>query len=455
LPSPPGLSHNLRPTPMHAQPDALQSPKTPFVEVGHAGRLTFLMAVALFGSLVLWAMLTPIGGAIVTSGSVAVQGKPKSVQHLDGGIVQEILVQDGDRVAAGDVMMRLDGTLLGANLEIYLNRLGEAFAQSARLTAVAAGAEEITFPAAPELLAGRDMSLALAAETAIFTAHDEVVAGRRAQYAEKIEQFGNQIEGVEALIAAKRERLSYVEKDIDRYKTLQEKKLARETDLLSLQSTRADILGQISEHVSERARIENSIRDTELEMVQLDRETREKAVTELREVTTTISELTQQIVSTTKQLERIDIRAPVAGYVHDLQIVTIGGIVPPGALIAQIVAEDKEPGFELHIAPASIDQVFAGQEVRLRFPAFAQSSTPEIIGHVNLVSAATLVDKVTGAPYYLVTARVSPEELARLDGKDLVPGMPVEAFISTGSRSAGSYLLKPFTDQLKRAFREE
>lgn len=436
------------------QPESA-TPKMPLQDVGRSGRLTFALALGLFGTLALWASLTPIAGAIMAPGTVAVMGKPKSVQHLDGGIVRDILVSDGDRVSAGDVIMRLDATLLTANLEIYLGRLGEAHAQAARLQAEAAGAKDITFPDPPDLLAGRDISVAEAAETAIFQAHVDVLAGRRAQHEEKIAQFGNQIAGVDALIAAKREQLGYVEKDIDRFQALLEKQLVRESDMLSLQSTRADILGQISEHISERARIENSIRDTELAMIQLDREARERAVTELREVTTAMGELTEQIVSTKKQLERVDIRAPIDGFVHDMQIVTIGGVVPPGAVIAQVVSHDGTTALELHVAPAAIDQVFPGQEVRLRFSAFNQHSTPEITGAVALVSATTLVDKMTGAPYYLVTAHVSAEELGRLAGQHLVPGMPVEAFISTGSRSAASYLLKPFTDQLVRAFRED
>lgn len=440
---------------MHASLPEVSAPKVPVLDVGRSGRLTFAIALGLFCTLGLWASLTPIAGAIMAPGTVAIMGKPKSVQHLDGGIVRDILVHDGDRVAADDVIMRLDDTLLAANLEIYLGRLGEAHTQAARLTAEAAGIDTIPFSAPPDLLAGRDLSMAEAAETAIFKAHADVVAGRRAQYAEKIDQFGNQIDGVDALIAAKREQLGYVEKDIKRFEALLEKKFVRESDMLSLQSTRADILGQISEHISERARIENSIRDTELEMIQLDRETHEKAVTELREVTTTISELTEQIVSTKKQLERIDIRAPVEGYVHDMQVVTVGGVVPPGAVIAQIISHAGTTDFELRIAPTAVDQVHTGQEVRLRFSAFDQRSTPEIIGHIDLVSATTFVDNMTGAPYYLVTAHVPPEELDRLDGKELVSGMPVEAFISTGSRSAASYLLKPFTDQLARAFRED
>jgi HlyD family secretion protein len=439
---------------MHASQPEASAPKTPLLDVGRSGRLTFVLALGLFCTLGLWGFLTPIAGAIMAPGTVAVMGKPKSVQHLDGGIVRDIFVSDGDRVKAGDVLLRLDDTLLAANLEIYLGRLGEAHSQAARLNAEATGAAGITFPKPPDLLADRDLSTAEATETAIFTAHADVLAGRRAQHNEKIDQFRNQIDGVDALIAAKREQLGYIERDIDRFQSLLEKQLARESDMLSLQGNRADILGQISEHISERARIENSIRDTELELIQLDREARERAVTELREVATSVAELTEQIVSTKKQLERIDIRAPSDGFVHDMQIVTIGGVVPPGALIAQIVSHDGTTDFELHVPPASVDQVFPGQEVRLRFSAFDQNSTPEIIGQVALVSATTLVDKMTGVPYYLVTAHVSPEELSRLEGKQLVPGMPIEAFISTGSRSAVSYLLKPFTDQLARAFRE-
>ncbi|MCW3783549.1 HlyD family efflux transporter periplasmic adaptor subunit [Defluviimonas salinarum] len=190
-------------------------------------------------------------------------------------------------------------------------------------------------------------------------------------------------------------------------------------------------------------------------MIQLVREARERAVTELGEVTTTTGELTEQIISTQKQLERVEIRAPAAGYVHDMQVVTLGGVVPPGGVIAQIVSHDGSMDFELQVAPASVDQVHAGQEVRLRFSAFDQMSTPELAGTVGLVSATTLVDKVTGIPYYLVTAHVAPAELARLKGKELVPGMPVEAFISTGERSAASYLVKPLRDQMARAFRED
>lgn len=429
--------------------------KAPLLNVGRSGRLTFLVTLGLFCTLALWAFLTPITGAIMAPGTVAIMGKPKSVQHLDGGIVHEILVRDGDRVAAGDVIIRLDDTLLAANLEIYLSGLGEAHAQAARLTAEAAGFEALKFPETPDLLVGRDLGMSETAERAIFDAHADVLAGRRAQYEEKIDQFRNQIDGVDALIAAKREQLGYVEKDIARFEALLQENLVRESDMLSLLSTRADILGQISEHISERARIENSISYTELEILQLDRETHEKAVTELREVSTKIGELTEQIISTKKQLERVNIRAPVEGYVHDMQVVTVGGVVPPGAVIAQIVPHDGTTDFELHVAPASVDQIFPGQQVRLRFSAFDQRSTPELTGHVDLVSATTLIDKVTGAPYYLVTAHVSPEELQKLDGKELVPGMPVEAFISTGSRSAASYLLKPFTDQLARAFRED
>lgn len=432
-------------------PEAAQ----PRIDLGRSGRLTFAVSLALVFVLCTWAMMTAIGGAIVASGTVAIQGKPKSVQHLDGGIVRDILVADGDRLSQGEVIMRLDDTLLAAKMEIYLGRLAEAYARTARLKAQAAGEESIRFPAPPSLLQGRDLSAVMTAERVLFAAHADILDGRRAQLADKIEQFGNQIDGVGALVTAKYEQLGYIEEDIERYRKLYDRQLVRESDMPSLQGSRADLLGQLAEHGSERARIENSVRDTELEMVLLVQEAREKAATELREVATSAAELTEQIVSTKKQLERVEIRAPVDGYVHDLQIVTIGGVVPPGGVIAQLVAHDGSMDFEIQVQPGSINQVCVDQDVRLQFPAFDQRSTPELNGKVRLISATTLVDKVTGVPYYLVTAHITPDELARLDGKELVPGMPVEAFLSTGSRSVASYLLKPLNDQFARAFREE
>lgn len=412
-------------------------------------------SLVLLIALVVWAGLTGISGAVVASGSVAVAGKAKAVQHLDGGIVQTIYVQDGDLVTVGDLLMRLDDTLLRANLEIYRNRLAEALARRDRLIAERNGLATPAFQTDHPLLTARDLSGAHDGELAVFTARAEIQAGRIAQLQERVHQFGNQINGIASLMDAKRDQIGFIETELIRMRSLQELQLVRDAQVLTLEGSRSDLLGQVAEHVSETARIENSIRDAELEMLQSARTFKEQAVTELREVSTQIEELTQQIITTAKQLQRVDIIAPATGFVHEMQIVTIGGVVAPGAVIAQVIPTGEGQIFEFRIAPQSVDQVYPGQPVRMIFSAFNQRTTPELMGSVVSVSPTTVLDEATGVPFYRVLADITPEELARLSGLDLVPGMPVEGFIGTEERSVASYLLRPLAEQLNRAFREE
>ena len=224
---------------------------------------------------------------------------------------------------------------------------------------------------------------------------------------------------------------------------------------MGLQRSKADLLGQIAEHKSELARIQNSIRDTELEVLQGKRELKEEAVTQLREATTQIEELRQQLISTEKQLDRTTIRAPSNGRVHEMQITTVGGVVAPGATIMQIIPSDEGLAFRTRVDPAAVDQVYVGQVATLRFSAFNQRTTPELNGRVQDISPTSVVDEVTGASFYWVAVQAPEDELARLGDVELVSGMPVEAFLKTTDRTVLSYLSKPITDQLEQAFREE
>ncbi|MCU0800221.1 MAG: HlyD family type I secretion periplasmic adaptor subunit [Rhodobacteraceae bacterium] len=427
----------------------------PAIRMGHAGKVAAAAGLGLFAALVLWAVLTQINGAVVAQGTIAVMGKPKAVQHLDGGIVQDILVADGDLVAKGQPLIRLDPTLLQANLEIYRNRLAEAWARLARLQAEQSAAGAVSFAADQPLLQGRDQSAVRAMEREIFAARAAIQAGRKSQLEERIRQFNNQIAGVAALIAAKQEQVGYIAQELARQEELVSRGLGRDADVLTLQGNRADLLGQIAEHLTETARIENSIRDAELEILQADRQFREEAVTSLQDTNQQIEELIQQIVSTERQLERIEIVAPVAGNVHEMQVVTEGGIVPPGALIAQIIATDEARAFEFRVAPVSVDNIHPGQDVRLRFAAFNPRTTPEVFGTVNSISPTTVTDEATGMAFYRVFVDVPATELARLGDVDLLPGMPVEGYISTGSRTVADYLTRPIIDSLAKTFREE
>ena len=410
---------------------------------------------SLFGAGAFWATVTEIQGAVIASGQVAVAGKPKTVQHLDGGIVDALFVSDGDKVAAGDPLVLLDDTLLAANLSIYRNRLAEALARQARLTAEQIDADSIDFDYDRSLLAGINDDKHRKGQTQIFLTRREIQEGRSLQLAEKIKQFENQISGVESQIGAKKDQLALLEEDLGNTETLSERGLARGTQLSNAKRAVADMRGQIAEHQSERARIENSIRDSELQLLQLRREFREEVVTELREVTSTAEELVQQIISTEKQLERVEVRAPVAGTIHEMAYVTLGGVVPPGASITQIIPDDEIGAYELRVTPDGIDQVFLGQEARVRFSAFNQRTTPEIFGEVSSISPNSIVDEATGLPFYRVYLTIPQSEISRLGNKDLLPGMPIEGLLQTEPRTVISYLTKPLTDQFQRAFREE
>lgn len=419
------------------------------------GIVAVLTSLCLLGGGAAWAHYTNIQGAVIAVGTIAVNGKPRAVQHLDGGVVENILVADGDAVEKGALLMRLDPTVLEANLQIYRTRYVNADALAARLRAEMVDEADLSFEQLPQFLAGMSGEKARAGQIAIFNARTDMRAGRREQLREKIKQFGNQIEGTQEVIAAKEEQLGYIDQELQSVTSLKRQRLVRDSQVLAIQRSRADLLGQLGEHRSELARIANSVRDTELELIQQERQRRQDAVTELRDVTASLEELTQQIISTQRQLERIDIRAPVSGLVHEMQIVTVGGVVPPGGTVAQIIPTGDGYTFDTRIDPASVDQVHLGQPARVTLVAFNQRTTPELRGAVSAVSPDTVVDQATGETFYRVRIDVPDEELAKIGELELLPGMPVSAFLQTQERTVLSYLARPLSDQLDRAFREE
>jgi HlyD family secretion protein len=304
------------------------------------------------------------------------------------------------------------------------------------------------------VLSPDEVTVPRAVQTALFTARQELEQGRRDRLAERIAQFQNQTEGVNGLINAKRQQLALVEAELMTLASLSKKGLVRAPQVMAAQREQADLLGQLAELGSDIARIQNSIRDTELEVLQGQRQRREEVMDALRKATTSIFELRQQIESTEKQLSRVTIRAPNTGRIHELQVTTIGGVVAPGATLLQIIPLDQGVSFRTRVAPVSVDQLFVGQPATLRFPAFDRRETPEVKGVVQDISPTSVVDAATGQSFFWATLAASPEELARLGDLQLVPGMPVEAYLKTGERTVLSYLTKPMSDQMAHAFRE-
>ncbi|RKF12437.1 HlyD family type I secretion periplasmic adaptor subunit [Roseovarius spongiae] len=432
--------------------DASSAP-TPRIDLARTGRLGVLAGIVLLTLVFGWAYFTPINGAVIASGSAVVRGKPKIVQSLDGGVVEEIRVADGDLVKGGDVLLRLDPTLLRINLKMYRTRLAETRAKINRLQAEQAGLREMAFDYDATYLDGLPLRQINAGQREIFEARRDVMKGRQDQLREKVAQFYNQIAGVKGLVKAKRDQLSFIEQELADVSALHAQGLAREGQVLELQRSRSRLLGEISEHQSELARIRNSVRDTELEILQAERQFKEQVVTDLREATLKSEELMLQIVTAQKQLDRIEILSPVDGVVHEMQVFNAGSVVPPGETILQIIPVSQGVDFEIRVDPNAIDQVAQGQRAKVVFTAFNSRTAPEIFGTVSGISPDSVTDPATGRSFYRVTLAIPPEELTRLEGHEILPGMPIEGFLQTGERTVMSYLIRPLSDQLRRAFR--
>lgn len=452
-----GVDHPSRPRKPGPQAGAAEppAPRNLSAEMRRIGLAGGLGMVLLVGALGGWAATTEIGGAVIAAGQAEVQGKPQTVQSLDGGIIAEINVKDGDRVTAGEVLVRLDPTLLKINLDSARTRLADALALKARLTAEQLGHETLRFDYPDLPFEPLDTAQFEEGQRKIFAARAKVREGRADQLAERLEQFENQLAGLRAQIAAKRDQLGFLEKDLASVRTLVGEGLARQSQMTTLERDRSDLLGQIAAFEADMARVRNEMRDAEIETLQAERGFQEEVVTQLREVTAKTEELLLEIVTRTAQLDRIEVRAPADGVVHEMQVTTLGGVVAPGGTILSVVPLGRGVDFELRVDPRAIDQVYPGQRAQVIFSAFDPRNAPRLIGEVTTVSPDTVTDPKTGQKFFRIGLMVPPEELARLGDVKLVPGMPVEAFLETADRTVLSYLLHPLTSQFTRAFRED
>ncbi|WP_187431402.1 Type I secretion system membrane fusion protein PrsE (plasmid) [Roseobacter fucihabitans] len=410
--------------------------------------------VGLFGGFGLWAGTTVISGAVIAQGQAVVRGSAKQVQHLDGGIVADILVQNGDGVEAGDVLIRLDPTLVRMNLDVTRQRLADALTQQARLRAEQQGLGELvfTYPDLPFEIP--DMGTNEAGQRAIFAARAAVQTGGREQLAEAFLQFENQIAGLTSQMEAIAAQIGFITKDLDSMQTLVERNLARQSQLNDLNRTRADLEGRRAGLASDIAQLSNARREAEIQTLQSERAFQESVVTDLRTITSQVDELILDIVTRAAQLDRINIRAPAAGIVHELQISTVGGVIEPGQVITEIIPQGQALDFELRVQPQDIDQVHIGQEAETLIAAFDVNETPKLIGSVARISPNAIEDPQSGQSYYLINLAVPTEEIARLGGLRIKPGMPVEAYLATSDRTVLGYLISPVTAQMRRAFRQ-
>jgi HlyD family secretion protein len=403
-----------------------------------------------------WAATAVISGAVVASGSIVVDSNVKKVQHLTGGIVGELRVRDGDRVRAGDIVVRLDETVTRANLAIVTKGLDELTARKARLESERDGSDTIIFPA--QLLAGAgdpDRAAAMDSERKLFNLRRTARNGQKAQLRERIAQFQEEITGLIAQQDSKAKETALLERELAGVRELWKQNLVQLTRLTALEREAARLDGERGQLIAAAAEAKGKIAETTLQILQIDQDIASDVAKELREVDGKIGEFIERKVTAEDQLKRTDIRAPQDGTVFQLAVHTVGGVITAGDPIMLIVPDADNLSVEVKVNPQDIDQLQLNQKAILRFTAFNVRTTPEIEGTVTRVSADTSTDQRTGQSYYTVRIAMAADQVERLGDVKLLPGMPVEAFVQTGDRTMFSYLMKPLHDQFVRAFREK
>ncbi|MFB9263182.1 HlyD family type I secretion periplasmic adaptor subunit [Bradyrhizobium erythrophlei] len=416
-----------------------------------------VVVLVLAGGVGGWASTVPISGALIAPGSVVVDSNVKKVQHPTGGVVGEVRVRDGDVVKAGDIVVRLDETVVKASLAIVVKTLNGLYARAARLEAEQQNRPKIAFP--PQLAERADdpdVRDVMGSETKLFEVRVNGRTGQKAQLRERVTQLNEEIAGLQAQETAKDKEIELVQKELVGVRQLYDQHLVQITRLTTLERDAARLAGERAQYIASRAQAKGKITETELQIIQVDKDMLAEVSKDLRETNDKIGEFVERKVTAEDQLRRIDIRAPQDGVVLQSTVHTVGGVITAGDAIMMIVPKADDLSVEAKVNPQDIDKLQVGQKTLLRLSAFNQRTTPELNGVVTRVSADVTTDQRTGQSFYTIRVSMPPEEVARL-GSDvkIIPGMPVEAFVQTGDRTMMSYLMKPLSDQLMRSFREK
>lgn len=422
----------------------------PYILLGIA-----ILAV-MVGGVGTWASVAPLSSSLIASGVVTVETNRKTVQHLEGGIVLDLQVREGDTVQQNDVLIRLDDTRVRTQLAVIDGRLDVLLAREARLKAEQIAADRI---AVPDELKDRITTPKVAdiirGQSELFVARRSAFAGSVSVLEQRARQLRDEIRGLKAQRDAKARQVQIIGGELRDLKKLFEKGLVPRPRILALDRERERLVGESGQHVSEIARAEKAIGESKLEIEQLHHARRESAITELREVQAEMFDLNERRVVYEDQRKRIEIRAPQSGQVVGLAVHTTGAVISPGQKVMDIVPRKDRLVVEARLRPEDVDKVYAGSPANVRFSAFDLNTTPELTGTVTTVSGDRLTDPSTQEPYYGVRVSVAAAEIERLGELQLRAGMPAEVFIKTGDRTVVSYLMKPLMDALRRSLVDE
>ncbi|MEZ0169282.1 HlyD family type I secretion periplasmic adaptor subunit [Microvirga sp. TS319] len=436
----------------------IQKPQKPSLheKVLRRSSVAGLSMIALFaGTIGLWAATSTLSGAVVAGGQFVVDSSVKKIQHSTGGIVGELKVKDGDRVKAGDLLLRLDETLTRANLLVVSKQLDEFIGRQARLEAERDGTNEVKTPQEfADRLGEAAVQKILASERTLFEARRAARDAQKDQLRKRISQSQDEITGLKAQQEAKSREATLIKEELVGVRDLYQKNLVQLPRLNALERDAASIEGQRGQLIASVAQAESRIAETSFQIIQIDEQMRAEAMQELRDIQSKIAEYSERRVAAEDQLKRTDIRAPSDGYVHQLNVHTIGGVISPAEPVMLIVPTNDRLELEAKVLPNDIDQVKMGQKAIVKVHASNARMMPDLHGTVSRISADVSRDQQSGVTFYTIRVELPQEEISRLEGLHLIAGMQAEVFVEVNERTPLEYFFKPMKDQIARAFRE-
>ena len=433
----------------------MNSPSTPW-SAARPLAIGFLALTVLVGGLGAWSFFAKLSGAVIAPGQIEVSQSRQVVQHLDGGVVEEILVAEGAKVAAGDILLRLDGSALRSERAIVEAQLMELAARRARLEAQRHDAAALTFPDNMIKAAARrrDVAEMMEGQSGLFERQADALRQAQDLRRTRISQIESQMEGLRAQRKANLAQIALLGDEIETQRDLLDRGLTQAARVSQLARDLAQLQGRAGELTSALAEAAGRITEIEIEIAALSTQSREEAEADLRDVVARQLELTERDNALLERISRLEVRAPVSGLILGLAVTTPRSVVRPAEVLLHIVPQDRPLLVAARVPVTHVDEVHPGQSVRLVFSSLPPRSTPEILGKVTLISADALADERTGISYFRTEIALDTGALTDLIGVDIVPGMPVDAFLRTADRTPLSYLLKPFTDYFRASFRE-
>ena len=414
------------------------------------GLSIFFLIFGLFG---LWSAIAPLDGAAFAPGTVTVKSYNKVVQHLEGGIVADILVRDGDVVEAGQPLLTLDDTQARASLEIVNSQYVALRMREARLISERDGASKVEYPTALALSTA-NAAQEVDAQNQLFEARRDSNQGRIQILKQRVSQLQNQVNGMEALQATKEALANSFAEELEDTQKLLDQGFSEKTRLREVERSFASFSGEAAELTANIAATQVQIGETELQILQQESDFHSEVVSELSEVQTSLKDASERLTALRDVLSRTTVTAPDAGIVNGMQVHTVGGVISPASPIAEIVPGNDELVIQASVNPIDIDRVSEGQEARIRFSTFG-SRAPTFMGTLISLSADAMTNESTGAPFYLARIELNADSREELGDLVLLPGMPAEVFINTGSRTFLQYLFKPLSNAVARSFNED